>query len=73
MGARKAEPMKPGMMLQEGVVVRHDDAGVWVGRLADPGEVCPAGHTEHQLGDRRVFLADGQVAIPPGALHRRGK
>jgi len=65
--------MKPGQLLQEGVVVRHDDAGVYVGREAEPGEACPPRHSEHRFGDRRVFLSDDQSPIPPAGLHKRGK
>lgn len=61
--------MRPGDVLAEGIVVRHDDAGVMVGRQAEPGETCPAGHTEHRFGDRLVFLANGQAPIPPAGLH----
>lgn len=72
MGSRKeAAKMKPGELLQEGVVVRHDDAGVMVGREAEPGETCPAGHSEHRFGARLVFLSNGQAPIPPAGLHKR--
>lgn len=63
--------MKPGELLQEGVVVRHDKDGVMVGREAEPGETCPAGHTEHRFGARLVFLANAQAPIPPAGLHKR--
>jgi len=63
--------MDPGTLLQEGVVVSHDEHGVLVGRLAEPGESCPAGHTEHRYGSRVVFLARGQAPIPPAGLHKR--
>jgi hypothetical protein len=65
--------MKPGDLLQEGVVIRHDDQGVYVGRLAKGEEPCPAGHTEHDVGGRRAFLANGQCAIPPAFLHPKRK
>jgi hypothetical protein len=66
--------MKPGELLKEGVVVRHDDHGVWVGREAGQDEACPAGHNEHLVAGRRVFLSVNQAPIPPGGLHsRRGK
>lgn len=61
--------MKPGELLQEGVVVSHDANGVMVGRLAAPGEACPARHTEHVFGERRVFLSRDQAPIPPAGLH----
>lgn len=63
--------MTPGQLLAEGVVVRHDDAGVYVGREAEQGEVCPPRHSEHFLKGRRVFLSDDQAAIPPAGLHKR--
>lgn len=64
--------MKPGELLQEGVVVKHDDAGVWVGREAENDrENCPPGHTEHNVGGRRVFLANAQAPIAPARLHSR--
>ena len=61
--------MKAGELLQEGVVIRHDEAGVLVGRKAEPGETCPAGHTEHRFGELLAFLANGQAPILPAALH----
>lgn len=61
--------MKPGQELQEGIVVRHDDAGVWVGRQVSATEALPKGFTEHTVEGRRVFLADSQCAIPPAFLH----
>jgi hypothetical protein len=74
MGAKKGATMKPGELLKEGVVVRHDDKlGVYVGREAEPGETCPARHTEHRFGDRVVFLSNDQAPIPPAGLHKRGK
>lgn len=63
--------MKPGQLLKEGVVVRHDNRGVWVGREAGSNEKLPAGHTEHTFGARRVFLSNDQAPIPPAALHPR--
>ncbi len=63
--------MKPGTLLQEGVVVRHDDRGVWVGREVSPTEKIPPGFTAHDVDGRRVFLADGQCPIPPAFLHPR--
>lgn len=67
--------MKPGELLNEGVVVKHDDRGVYVGREADNDrEKCPARHTEHEVGGRRVFLSDDQAPILPALLHpKRGK
>lgn len=62
--------MKPGEKLQEGVVVRHDERGVWVGREVSATEPLPRGFTEHNVGGRRVFLADGQCPIPPAFLHK---
>lgn len=61
--------MKPGEQLQEGVVVRHDDAGVWVGREVSADELLTAEYTEHFCNGRRVFLAKGQAPILPGFLH----
>lgn len=61
--------MRPGDVLQEGIVVSHDEAGVLVGRQAEPGETCPAGHSSHRFGERLVFLANGQAPIPPAGLH----
>jgi len=66
--------MKPGELLKEGVVVSHDpERGVLVGREAEPGEVCPPGHTEHRFGARLVFLSNDQAPIPPAGLHKRSK
>lgn len=61
--------MKPGELLQEGIVVTHDESGVLVGRLAEVGEVRPRRHSEHVLGGRLVFLSDDQAPIPPAGLH----
>lgn len=63
--------MKPGELLKEGVVCEHTDAGVLVGREAQDGEVCPAGHKEYTFGSRRVFLSLNQAPIPPAGLHKR--
>ena len=63
--------MKPGDVLKEGVVVRHDDAGVWIGREANEGEPCPPRHAEFSFGGRRVFLSADQAPIPPAGLHAR--
>lgn len=66
--------MKPGELLQEGVVVSHDDRGVLVGREAENDrENCPPGHTEHTVGGRRVFLSNAQAPILPAMLHPRRK
>lgn len=66
--------MKAGDLLQEGVVVRHDDKGVWVGREVSATETLTPGFTEHTVDGRRVFLANGQAPIPPAFLHpHRGK
>lgn len=66
--------MKPGELLKEGVVVRHDEKlGVFVGREAEEGEALPAGHQEFRFGARRVFLSDAQAPIPPAGLHKRGQ
>ncbi len=61
--------MKPGEKLQEGIVVIHDDRGVLVGRLADPGEACPRGHSAHVLECGLVFLSNDQAPILPAGLH----
>jgi len=61
--------VKEGELLQEGVVVKHDERGVWVGREAEAGEACPVRHTEHNLGGRRVFLSVDQGPIMPSLLH----
>lgn len=61
--------MKEGELLNEGVVVRHDDKGVYVGREAEPNETCPVRHTEHNVGGRRVFLSLDQGPIMPSLLH----
>lgn len=64
--------MLPGTLLQEGVVVSHNENGVLVGRQAGPGEACPAGHSEHFVGEYRVFLSRDQAPIPPAGLHQVG-
>jgi hypothetical protein len=61
--------VKPGDKLAEGVVVKHEDAGVYVGRVAEEGEACPPRHTEHELDGVRVFLSRDQAPIPPAGLH----
>lgn len=62
--------MTPGQKLHEGIVVEHDGKrGVLVGREVSATEPLPRGHTEHNVGGRRVFLADGQCHIPPAFLH----
>jgi len=61
--------VKEGERLQEGVVVRHDDKGVWVGREVSATEPLTPEYTEHNVGGRRVFLAKGQAPIPPAFLH----
>lgn len=66
--------MKPGQLLQEGVVVEHDEKkGVLVGREAEDGEACPEGHTEFRLSGRRVFLSKNQAYIMPAMLHLKKK
>lgn len=66
--------MKPGQLLQEGVVVEHDEKkGVLVGRLAEEGERCPERHTEHFLAGKRVFLSLDQAYILPAGLHPKKK
>jgi hypothetical protein len=57
--------MQPGDRVVGGVVVRVTDDGVYLGRVAEPGEVCPAHHDEYQFGDLRVFLAHAQGPIAP--------
>lgn len=61
--------MKPGELLQEGVVVRHTEQGVYVGREAKEDEALPVRHTEHLLNGRRVFLSNDQGPILPAILH----
>lgn len=63
--------MTPGQLLAEGVVVKHTDDGVLVGREAEQGETCPPGHTEHFLAGRKVFLSRDQAPILPANLHKR--
>lgn len=63
--------MTPGQLLAEGVVVKHTDEGVYVGREAEQGESCPPGHTEHFLAGRKVFLSVNQGPIKPAFLHKR--
>lgn len=61
--------MLEGEKLAEGIVVRHDDKGVWVGREVSATEPLTPEYTEHNVGGRRVFLAKGQAPIPPAFLH----
>jgi hypothetical protein len=68
--------MKPGDLLQEGVVCSHDSRGVLVGREALPGERFespPVGHVSFQFGALVVFLSKDQAPIPPAGLHKRVK
>jgi hypothetical protein len=71
--ATKAKLYAPGAKLAEGIVITHDDRGVLLGREAEPGETCPARHSEHQLGARRVFLSHDQAPIQAKYLHQAGK
>lgn len=61
--------MKEGTRLQEGIIVRHDERGVWVGREVSVTEPLTPEYTEHLVDGRRVFLAKGQAPIPPAFLH----
>ena len=60
--------MEPGQRIAEGVVVRHDKDGVWVGREVDLSETLTPEYTEHFVGGKRVFLAKSQAAIAPAYL-----
>lgn len=61
--------MREGERLQEGIVVRHDNKGVWVGREVSATEPLTPEYTEHFVAGRRVFLAKGQAPILPAFLH----
>ncbi len=61
--------MEPGQKLAEGIVVRHDKDGVWVGREVEMSEPLTPEYTEHFVGGKRVFLAKAQAAIAPAHLH----
>lgn len=67
--AGKPTSLRPGDRLEEGVVARVTDAGVYVALEAKPGDVCPEHSVEMMAGDVRVFLPKGQAAIPAAGLH----
>ena len=69
MTTKAKRTLKPGDQVEEGVVCAVGTDGVLVGRLADEGETCPPGHTEHRFGAARAFLSAQQGPIPAEALH----